>query len=261
MASDNRAHYSRIGFIVIVGVVAIAATLVYLGGFHDPNNEFIAETYSDTPVSGLSVGSPVNLFGVKVGEVRDISFATSTYDIVDTNDFGRVCIVMAVDKRRIGCDQITDDSIREFIRARTHKGLRASIASNGITGLSRVDLKIVEEADPPAPPVWMPRYPLIPPTPSLMDNFSVAATKLMNKLKTIDLDEAWSNVVRLVDAAARTAENADAMLDNSRAGVRQIVTDVGETSATVKELSATLKDNPSLLLRPTDPEPLPETER
>jgi len=261
MASDNHAHYARIGFTVVIGAVAIAATLVYMGGFHDPNSEFIGETYSDTPVTGLSVGSPVNLFGVKVGEVRDISFVTSVYDTVDSNDFGRVRIVLAVNKKRVGNEQITDANIREFVRQRTRNGLRATVTQNGITGLARVDLKIVEDAEPPESPVWTPRYPLIPPAPSLMDNFAVAATKVMNKLKEIDLDASWSNLTQLVSSTMRVADNVDAIVESRRAGVNQIFGDVGETASSLKELSGTLKDNPSLLLRPADPEPLPETER
>jgi len=261
MASDNHAHYSRIGFIVVVGVVAIAATLIYMGGFHDPNSEFIGETYSDSPVTGLSVGSPVNLFGVKVGEVRDISFATSVYDTVDSNDFGRVCIVMAVKKERVGHSQISDANIREFIRQRTREGLRATVTQNGITGLARVDLKIIDNPPPVEATAWTPRYPLVPPAPSLMDNLSVAATKVMNKLKTIDLDEAWSNLTRLVEASARTAESAETLVDSQRAGIRQIVVDAGEVAASMKELTTALKENPSLVLRPADPEPLPETAR
>jgi len=261
MASDNHAHYSRIGFIVIVGVVAIAATLIYMGGFHDPNSEFLAETYSDSPVTGLSVGSPVNLFGVKVGEVREISFATAVYDTVDTNDIGRVCIVLAVNKKRVDNGQISDANIREFIRHRTRNGLRATVSQNGITGLARIELKIVENEPPPQAPVWTPRYPLIPPAPSLMDNFAVAATKVMNKLKKIDLDAAWSNVTRLVESSARVAENVDALVESQRADVHRIVDDIGEMSSSMKELSSALKENPSLLLRPVDPERLPETAR
>jgi len=232
-----------------------------MGGFHDPNSEILAETYSDSPVTGLSVGSPVNLFGVKVGEVREISFATAVYDNVTTDDFGRVCIVMAISKKRTGHDKISDYKIREFISARTQTGLRAVITSNGITGLSRVDLKYVENENPPEVPRWKPRYPLVPPSPSLMDNLTVAATKVMNKLKTIDLDEAWSNVNRLVNSTAHVAESIDGMVESRRACIHQIFGDVSEMAATLKETAAMLRDNPSLLIRPTDHERLPETER
>jgi len=263
MASDNHAHYARIGFTVLIGAVAIAATLVYMGGFHDPNAELLVETYSDNPVNGLSVGSPVNLFGVKVGEVREISFALATYGScgADTNDYGRVSIVLALNRKQLGYDEVTHEGMRDFIRARAASGLRATVTANGITGLSRVDLKFVENETPPVLPKWVPRHPLIPPHPSLMDSFAVAATKLMNKLKRMDFEVVWSNVNRTAEASARLSERADEMLESRRADVQRIVTDVGETSVMLREMVDMLKQNPSLLIRPSDPEPLPETAR
>jgi len=263
MASDNKAHYARIGFTVVLGAALIVGTLIYLGGFHDSNSEYLVETYTDNSVSGLSVGSPVNLFGVKVGEVREITFSLGTYwDCgADTNDFGRVSIVMALDKRLLGWFEGGNAELFEIVRERTEKGLRATVTSNGITGLSRVDLKLTEDEPMPPLPAWKPRYPLIPPSPSLMDNFAVAATKLMNKLKKIDLAVVWSNVNRTADAAAQASESANAILEGSRTSVRQIMEDVREATTSVKELSNALKENPSLILRAADPEPLKETAR
>lgn len=263
MSRENQVHYSRIGLVVMLGAAAIVATLIYLGGFRDPESEILVETYSDNPVTGLSVGSPVNLFGVKIGEVREISFAMSTYwdKGVDTNDFGRVCIVMALDRNALHTTHVDNAELWEFVRERAEKGLRATVTANGITGLARVELKVVDGEAPPPPPAWISRYPLVPPAPSLMDNFSVAATKLMNKLKKMDFDVVWSNVNRTADAAASAAESADATLESSRAGVRQIMSDVSEATLAIKTLAGTLKENPTLLWRKNDPVPLKETER
>jgi len=263
MASDNKAHYARIGFTVVLGAALIVGTLIYLGGFHDADSEVLVETYSDNPVTGLSVGSPVNLFGVKVGEVREISFSLATYWEcgADTNDFSRVSIVMALDKNLLHAYDEGNEELAAIIRERAMRGLRATVTSNGITGLSRIELKVMEDEPMPELPAWKPRYPLVPPSPSLMDNFSVAATKLMNKLKKMDLAVVWSNVNRTADAAAQASESANAILEGSRTSVRQIMEDVREATMSVKELSNALKENPSLILRAADPEPLKETAR
>jgi len=263
MASDNHAHFTRIGFTIVIGVAAIAATLVYLGGFHDSRSELYMETFYDHPVSGLSAGSPVNLFGVKVGEVREIAFASSRYFDrgADTNDFGRVCIVMAINKEAVGYRDDDGTTISAIARERVLRGLRATVTSNGITGLARVDLKMVENPPPVPPHSWTPICTFVPPMPSLLDSFSVAATKLVNRLKSMDFDSVWSNVQRTADSAARVAENADAMIASQRAGVQQIVSDVTDASSSLKMLVETLQHNPSLLIRPSDPEPLPETDR
>ena len=60
----NQANYAKIGFAVAAGAAAIVATLVYLGGALGKSDVIYAESYFDTQVSGLSVGSAVNLRGV-----------------------------------------------------------------------------------------------------------------------------------------------------------------------------------------------------
>ena len=68
MADSIHANYGRIGFAVVAGTLAIIGTLVYLGGFGGRSDIVYAETYSDNAVTGLSVGSDVNMRGVKIGE-------------------------------------------------------------------------------------------------------------------------------------------------------------------------------------------------
>ena len=94
MAKDSHASYTRIGITVVVGVVAIVATLIYLGGMRGRGHEILVETYYDKPVAGLSVGSVVNFRGVKIGEVREISFVRNKY-VVEGEDGSRILILMA----------------------------------------------------------------------------------------------------------------------------------------------------------------------
>ena len=70
MANDNRPRYARIGFVVLLGALATAGALVYLGGFERGDMQYLVESYYDNPVSGLSVGSSVNVRGVKVRALR-----------------------------------------------------------------------------------------------------------------------------------------------------------------------------------------------
>ena len=86
----NQANYAKIGFAVAVGAAAIVATLVYLGGALGKSDVIYAESYFDTQVSGLSVGSAVNLRGVKVGEVRAISFIGAEYDDAQGDDVQKI---------------------------------------------------------------------------------------------------------------------------------------------------------------------------
>lgn len=260
MAADNKPKYTLIGFTVLLGVAAIVATLVWLGGFGGKDSRLLVETYYDHPVSGLSPGSAVNFRGVAIGEVKDIILAGPRAGDIATADAQRVRILLSLDLRKIGIrEKPPAERCRRVIEDYVRRGLRATVSSSGITGLSRIELNIVADPPPIARLSWTPRYPLIPPSPSLLEGFSDAATKMMNQLNKMDFLSLWSNVTSVASSVARLTENADTLLESQRAGIGSIVRNIDDVSARLRELVQELKDNPSLLLRPADPAPLPET--
>ena len=262
MASDNHASYTRIGLTVVIGVGVIIAALIYLGGMRGRGNEVYAETYYDKPVSGLSVGSVVNFRGVKVGEVREISFVGSKYEAKGSDD-SRIYILMALDGNLFDSDGVSDEEFRQGVTEMVEKrGLRASVVSSGITGLSRIELNYVpqENLDPVQPIGWKPRRVYIPSKISLFDNFSVAATKVMNQINRMDLNTAWSNISVSVEALARAADGVKTMIETRQGDIDRLIDDLSATSASMKGLAAELKRNPSLLIRERKAQRLEETE-
>ena len=259
MASDNHANYGRIGLTVFLGAIALAVTLIYIAGIGSRNNEFLVETYYDNPVSGLSVGSAVNFRGVKIGEVREISFASAVYEDSELtpSDFQRVIIVMALDCRRL--DICSSDEAEEVVRAFIAAGIRATIASNAVTGMSRVEFNIPPHPRPQDVLTWKPRYLQVPPQPSLMENLSLSLTKTLNTFNRMDLDGAWSNIASVAESSATLTKEVSEFVSAEKMALATIFRNIGDASESVSALAETLKDNPSLLLRENDPEPLPET--
>ena len=260
MASENHANYAKVGGTLVLGTAAIIAALVYFGGVGDRANEFICETYYYHPVTGLSVGSEVNFRGVKVGEVRDISFVSAEYDDYAEDDAQVIVIRMALNRHRCRLD--ADESGEAILTYLVEKGLRATVSSSGITGLSRLDLNLPRAGTQPAPVrqlSWKPDYQWIPSEPSMLENFSESATMVMHQIQAMDFKSAWSNLSSVAASAAEIARNANTILDSQRAGLGEIVSNLESASRAVKSLAEDLERNPSLLLRPRDPEPLPET--
>ena len=257
----NQANYAKVGFAVVAGATIVVAMLAYLGGTLGKQNVVYAETYSDSPVSGLSVGSDVNMRGVKVGEVREISFVGSEYDDASEADAMKIYILMAftAKKMRMFDDEDPEERLRDGIR----KGLRATVAPSGITGLSKIELNFPKGgAEAGTQPIsWRPRYACIPPAPSMLDSFSDTATKVMNQLDRMDFLAAWSNIASVAKSMANVASNVDDLVDNGKSGIESIVRNMDEAATHVRELAVDLRENPSLLLRANDPPPLPETER
>ena len=262
MASDNHASYTRIGLTVVIGVAAIVGSLIYLGGMRGRDSEILVETYYDKPVAGLSVGSVVNFRGVKIGEVREISFVGNKY-VVEGQDSSRIYILIALDGRTLAAADVDEaEFVARIQRDVTARGLRVSVVSSGITGLSRMECDFYnpENLDPVPPLTWTPRNAYIPAKISLFDNLAVAATKVMNQINRMDLNAAWSNINASVEALAAATDCARTMIQTRQGDVDRILDDVSETATSLKSLSTELKRNPSLLIRERTPARLEETE-
>ncbi len=262
MANENHASYAKVGLVVILGLVAIIGSLIYFGGVGDAKDTFLCETYYDHPVTGLSVGSEVNFRGVKIGEVRDISFVAAEYEESASKDAQVICIRMALSRRL--CRIQNEDEDHELFDDLVRKGLRATVSSSGITGLSKMELNLPRAGAEPVPPrklSWTPRHLWVPAAPSMLESFSDSATRVMGQLKHMDFAPAWSNVTEAVASAATTMRTLNVIVESQQARLDQLLSSAEEASRSLKELADILKDNPSLLLRSADPDPLPETAR
>ena len=243
---SNHANYAKIGFTVILGIVATVAVLIYLGGAVGDDDIFYVETYYDTSVSGLSVGSAVNFRGVKVGEVKEISFVGAKYEGVP--------IRMALFSKSLGPDarNKTEESVK--------RGMRATVTASGVTGLSRVELDTQRGRPQPAPLQWKPENMYVPSYPSLLDSFSDSATKVMNEINRMDIASAWSNVSATVESAAQATEGIRTIIDSAREGVGRIVDEAAEAATSLRAMAEELRRNPSLAIRERKAAPLDETE-
>ncbi len=259
MANEsNSSGYARTGFALVVGAVALLATLIYVAGAGSSRYEFAAETYSDIPVTGLSVGSEVNFRGVKAGTVKSISFVGGTYPEASPNDRLRILIGLKLD-RRVFNEPGSGDP--EALLARlVQEGLRATISASGITGLSRLEINFPKTPVPAKPLSWVPRTLCIPPAPSMLESFSDSATRVMNQIDRMDFVGFWTNLSTAVDNSAAVLMNVNEILVEERGRIGQILSNLETTSEALREFAVEIKENPSLLLRPTKPTEIPETD-
>ena len=257
--NDNKASYARIGFVIVAAVAATIGTLVYLGGAGNRAEEVMAETYSKNPVSGLSVGSEVNFRGVKVGEVREITFVGRMYDRVSEEDAQMILIVLAFNSKMMRAGGVED--LEEDLRTRVDQGLRATVTASGITGLARIELDYPKRSLPPERLSWLPRRITIPPAPSMLESISECASHVMSQINSIDIKSVWSNVTEITQSAATLTAGANELVESSRASLGGILAEMEAASASLRALVEDLRENPSLILRGRDSEALPETSR
>lgn len=258
MASEGKTSYTKIGFIVVAGIVAVAGSLFYFGGVRGNGDLVYAETCFDRSVSGLSVGSAVNFRGVKIGEVKEISFVGNKYHVRGDDNL-RVYIRMGFPRSRLTAYEDEGVSADEALGYMVDTvGLRATVSASGVTGLSRIELDAAPDF-PAIRPSWTPEYAYIPPKPSLIDNFSDSATRVMDQINRMDIAGVWSNVSASVESLARLSDGVKSTLESSRSDAERIIGNLSGTAAAVRDLVERLRENPSLLIRELEAQRLHET--
>ena len=261
MASDNRASFFRIGLTVFMGAVAIIATLIYIGGLRGRGDAILVETFYDKPVSGLAVGSAVNFRGVRIGEVREVGFIGSKYDVTGI-DNSRIYILMALNKKLIGASSDTDkDEVEEWLGKMIDAGLMAVVSVNSITGIAKIECEYYPDEIRLLNLQWKPKHLLIPPKASLLENFSESATKVMNQINKMDLNAFWSNINASVESISAMTLSSQHLIESYQPELERMVKNLEEASEAVKAFAEDIRRDPSALLRGRDLQPLPETER
>ena len=161
----------------------------------------------DSAASGLVVGAPVELGGLVIGEVRDIS------GIVDPDAFGdsrvRLITTLAIQPERLGLAESSDAAaVVDFLSGRVEAGLRARLAAASfITGTLKVELVLLPEAEPASIEYERAPYPLIPTVPAEISDVAATAEAFLQRVSALPLDDLVDSVVRIAEAGAAFAEN------------------------------------------------------
>ncbi|MBR0667154.1 MCE family protein [Roseomonas hellenica] len=189
--------YLRVGALLIVGAGLLIGFVLFLtAGRINSDAGLLFETYLRESVQGLDVGSSVRYRGVAVGRVTEIGLVSAEYlrerDSPFSPAYQLVMVRFAVDPRRIG--RVPD--LQEAI----DNGLRTRIASQGLTGVSYIELDFVDEARRVPPPrlPWTPVAAFIPSVPSTITQVTSAAENLIARLNALDVEGLLANINGLV---------------------------------------------------------------
>ncbi|HUC17687.1 MAG TPA: MlaD family protein [Acetobacteraceae bacterium] len=206
----GRGIFLRVGLLVLLGGGAIVGLVLFLSG-NTFSNGVELETYFRESVQGLDVGAPVNYLGVTLGRVNEIGLVTAEYGQgmpleLRRSTYRLVFVRFVVNPRKIG-RVLTPDDIKRAVTA----GLRARIASQGITGISYLALDFVDPEQYPAQQVpWNPAHPYIPSVPSTFAQVQSAAEALANQLQQINFKTIAAALLNLTQTLEKQLTNGDA---------------------------------------------------
>jgi len=212
----------------------------------------------DGSVRGLVPGAPVEVRGIKVGEVIDVRLELD----VDTIDI-QIPVLIEIEPERVfvkGHD--LEKSIKEInerdetqhrklvMEALIAKGLRAGLKSGSLlTGKRYVALDFYPDAAP-AKLLYGGAYPEIPTIPIGIAEITAKVTDLLEKLDRIPLEKIGNNIEVTTANLARVTETFDQMpLEEIGANIQKTVAALEET---VEQANKTLLGS-ATLLRPDSP--------
>jgi len=241
-AISNKAAFLRVGVLLVIGVVAMVGMVLFLtasqvsGGRH-------FESYFHESVEGLDVGAAVKYRGVTLGQVTEIGLVSAIYPSAvppdpkaDPNQrsYQMVVVRYTIDQKKAG--GVPDPSHGADL------GLRARLASQGITGLAYLELDFVNPVQFPAETVpWKPRDEQVASMPSTITQVQDAGQALLAKLQAVDLQKLSTSAQTVMDDLHEeiTAGDAHATLAEARALLTELRASVA--AADLPGLTADLK--------------------
>jgi ABC-type transporter Mla subunit MlaD len=196
----RRGTFISVGLLVVFTIALLVGLIFFLAGNRYAHGVSY-ETYFSESVQGLETGAPVKYRGVTIGRVTDIGLVTANYaddnpEVVRSAMFRLVVVRFIVDPARLG--HMPD------VETATRQGLRVKLGSQGLTGLSYLELDYVPPEQYPAQPVpWKPRDLYIPSVPSTIAQVQTAAQDFLAKLKDVDVNRLAGDLIGLTEDLRR----------------------------------------------------------
>lgn len=190
--------YFRVGVLILVALGLGIGFVLFLTANRPGQESVIVETYLRESVTGLDTGAPVRFRGVAVGRVTQIAIASVEYrDAAFTtlrDQASLILIRFSLDSRRFGVPG-TEANLRRL----TDEGLRVRIATQGVTGVSYLEMDFVDvQRFPPLQVAWQPAHPILHPMPSTIAQVQTAAQGLLERLEGVPVEALLNDIGGLV---------------------------------------------------------------
>src|SRR5215831_479672 len=156
---EKDARYFTVGMFVSIAILAFVGFSIWLAGVHDLSRHERYTIYFTDPVSGLDQEATVKYKGVEVGKILKLRLTPERNDLVKV-----------------------DVEVREETPMRD-KTL-ATIAVQGITGASYIDLNTPNNDEAPPPKVDGEKYPVVQGKGSQFDKFLDTVPQLSSQFTT-----------------------------------------------------------------------------
>ncbi len=163
----------------------------------------------DENISGLAVGAPVELSGLKIGEVEALS------GVVDYNQFGdsrvRLNVNLSIQPARLGLPgDVTAENALAFLQNSVASGLRARLASASLlTGGLKVELVMVPDAPAARLTAVGDELPVMPTTKNETSDATATVEGVFTRINNLPIEELLNAAIAFLDSADAFVSNED----------------------------------------------------
>ena len=219
---ETRASYILVGSFVLMFLVAVVAAVVWLAGIEFDEETKLYDVFFEGSVSGLEPGNPVRYRGIPVGVVSDMQ--------INPENVEQVQVTIEVPEKT----PIKEDA-------------EASLEFQGITGVAYIQISGGSNEAPPLDARPGETRPVIPSTPSQIQEVIERAPELLNRFTGLvdranqilsaenrkNFDQTMANLATFTGALANSSDDIERTM--------------GETADTLKQLRATAKEAETLI--------------
>lgn len=215
----KKPSYFKIGiFVIFAGLLILTAAVVFGSGLLAQEKLYF-ETYFDESVTGLTVGAPVELRGVRIGLVDKITFVREDYgrsnqDVEIPRYEHYVMVLCSINQENLPAESAAQ---KECLKKMVDRGLRVRISSNLLTGQAYLQ---ADYLDPNRFDVlevsWEPKNLYIPSAPSELSTLKDSVDKVLLRLQELDIDKLFTTVeavLNSIDSAIADANVAELSRD------------------------------------------------
>lgn len=228
---ETKANYAAVGAFVLACVIGIVVAIIWLAGAQYSQEFEIYRTYFTGSVTGLGSGTKVRYNGIDVGRVKAVDF--------DPDDPKRVIATLEI-KPEV---KIHEDSV-------------ASIASEGLTGGTYVEIDGGTKNSPLVEAKPGERYPVIKSKPSSIQQLVESAPEVVAKLNRISdaliavlneenrraISETLANLRDTTAVIQRHSADIDATLNNLASGTQKLDASLDDLQKTLAHVDLAVRD-------------------
>ncbi|MHC4266168.1 MAG: MlaD family protein, partial [Planctomycetota bacterium] len=209
-------NYFKIGLFIIIAIILIVATVIVWGAGILAKDKTYFETYFDSDVTGLVQGSSVQLRGVTIGQVENVSFVDEVYEMPGSpEEFTKyeryVRVLCSITREETPEEKKrTPYENQERIKSMIQQGMRLRLSTNILTGQAFLEGTYLDpERFPILEIAWEPKTTYVPSAPGAFSTMKDSVDRILAKLEEIDIQGIVKNLDELLISIRTAVDDAN----------------------------------------------------